>query len=64
MQVSLETAADETWAREVRALDSAARDHPRAKALLITLDSSPPHRALSERLEWQPAAQWLLEAGR
>jgi uncharacterized protein len=61
VQVSLETTADETWEREVRALESAARGHPEARALLVTLDSSPPRRELPSPLEWQPAARWLLE---
>jgi uncharacterized protein len=61
VQVSLETADDETWAREVRSLEVAAREHPTARALLITLDSSPPERELPKPVEWYPAARWLLE---
>jgi len=62
VQVSLETAEDETWAREVRALEAAARAYPDARALLLTLDSSPPLRELPAPLEWDPATRWLLEA--
>ena len=60
IQVCLDTTQSETWAREVRALESAAAMHPDADAVLVTLDPSPP-RALPGRLQWQPAAQWLLE---
>lgn len=61
VQVSLDTAADATWEREVRALSAAARAYPDARALLITLDSSPPTRDLPAPLEWRAASQWLLE---
>lgn len=60
VQVCLDTSQDDTWAREVRALESAAALHPDADAVLVTLDPSPP-RALPGRLRWQPAAQWLLD---
>ncbi len=61
VQVSLETAADATWEREVRALEAASRMHPEGRALLVTLDSAPPLRPLPEPLEWRPAAAWFLE---
>ena len=61
IQVCLDTAADATWAREVRALESAAASQPDADAMLITLDPTPPARELPGRLRWAPAAQWLLE---
>ena len=60
IQVCLDTTQSETLAREVRALESAAAMHPDAVAVLVTLDPSPP-RSLPARLQWQPAAQWLLE---
>lgn len=62
VQVSLDTAADATWAREVRALEAAVRAHPEATAVLVTLDASPPTRALPAPIQWRAAAQWLLEA--
>lgn len=61
IQVSLDTAADETWHREVRALEDARVGQPEAEALLVTLDPSPPARELPEGLRWYPAAQWFLE---
>lgn len=60
IQVSLETSADATWDREVRALQAAAAEHPEARTLLLTLDPTPPPRVLPGRLEWQSVAQWLL----
>lgn len=62
VQVSLDTSSPETWEREVRALAMAADVYPEARPLLLTLDSTPPTRALPGRLEWYSAAQWLLEA--
>jgi hypothetical protein len=62
IQVSLDTAEDRTWEREVRALEDAARAHPEAEAVLITLDPAPPTRELPEGLRWRPASQWLLDA--
>ncbi|CAN5739360.1 ATP-binding protein [soil metagenome] len=61
VQVSLDTEAPDTWDREVRALSEAATAHPRARASLVTLDDSPPRRPMPGRLEWVPAARWLLE---
>jgi predicted AAA+ superfamily ATPase len=63
IQVSLDTAEDDTWEREVRALEDAARAHPEAEAILITLDPSPPARELPPGLQWRPASRWFLEAG-
>jgi predicted AAA+ superfamily ATPase len=62
IQVSLDTAADATWEREIRALAAAAAEFPRARPLLITLDSTPPLRPMPSRLEWYSASQWLLGA--
>jgi hypothetical protein len=47
-------------AREVRALASAAAEHPQATPLLLTLDAIPPQPALPAPLQWQAAAAWLL----
>ena len=61
VQVSLDTAADATWERAVRALRAAGRVYGDARLLLVTLDASPPPRPLPGRIVWTPAARWLLE---
>lgn len=61
IQVCMDTAADATWEREIRALEAASREYPEAEALLVTLDPTPPHRPLPASIEWKPATQWLLE---
>lgn len=61
VQVCLETEGDETWGRELRALQAAAAAHPKARAFLVTLDATPPAKALQRGLTWVPAARWLLE---
>ncbi|MCC6474041.1 MAG: ATP-binding protein [Burkholderiales bacterium] len=61
IQVCLESEGDDTWTRELRALEAAAREHRRARAWLVTMDAPPPRRALPRNISWAPAAQWLLE---
>ena len=61
IQVSLDTANEETWEREVRALTDAQDKYSDGKALLITLDPSPPPHELPEGLEWRAASQWFLD---
>lgn len=61
IQVCLESEGDETWDRELRALEAGAREHPSAWPTLVTLDAVPPSRPLPRGLAWMPAAQWLLE---
>ncbi|HET7622740.1 MAG TPA: hypothetical protein VFK39_12625 [Gemmatimonadaceae bacterium] len=61
IQVSLDTALETTWEREIHSLDAAAQAYPAARALLITLDPTPPSRPLPNRIEWYSASQWLLE---
>lgn len=61
LQVCLETTSDETWHREIKALTVAAARYPEARAMLLTLDPSPPARPLPEGLAWQSAAGWLLQ---
>ena len=61
IQVSLDTASDDTWNREIRSLEAAAGQYGEARPLLITLDPTPPTRPLPSRLEWRAASQWLLE---
>jgi predicted AAA+ superfamily ATPase len=60
IQVSLDTTSELTWAREVRALVAAVEEYPDARALLITLDPTPPSRPLPAPLEWYAASQWML----
>lgn len=61
VQSCLESEGDETWQRELRALQAAAASYPRAHAFLVTLDAVPPRRSLPGGLSWAPAAQWLLQ---
>jgi predicted AAA+ superfamily ATPase len=61
VQSCLESEGDATWERELRALQSGAAAHPDARALLVTLDTRPPHRPLPKGLAWMGAAEWLLE---
>jgi predicted AAA+ superfamily ATPase len=61
VQACLESEGDETWTRELRALEAAAAEHRRARAWLVTMDATPPTRPLPRGLSWAPAARWLLE---
>lgn len=61
VQVCLEGEGDETWNRELRAIEAAAAAHPEARPFLVTLDTAPPARPLPSGLVWAPAARWLLE---
>jgi predicted AAA+ superfamily ATPase len=61
VQVCLESEGDETWQRELRALQSAAAAHSQAHPILVTLDTDPPKRELPDGIRWIPASTWLLE---
>ncbi len=61
VQVCLESEGDETWERELRALEAAAPTHPETRPFLVTLDAAPPSRPLPRGITWAPAARWLLE---
>jgi hypothetical protein len=50
-----------TLERELRALKSACATYAQARALLVTLHADVPRGDLPERVEWWPAARWLLE---
>lgn len=55
-------AADiESWDRDVRGLETVAAADTDARSIVITLDSTPPARRLSEGVVWRPLTQWLLE---
>jgi uncharacterized protein len=60
-QVCLETQDEAAWEREIRSLASAVQAMPDARAILVTLDPTPPSRILPESLTWMPASRWLLE---
>ena len=60
VQVSADVHEPDTYEREVRALVAAAEEHPRAQALLLTLESTPPQPGLPAPLEWRWAGDWLL----
>lgn len=61
VQACLESEGDDTWTRELRALEAAAVEHRRARAWLVTMDATPPRRPLPRGISWAPAARWLLE---
>lgn len=61
VQSCLESEGDDTWSRELRALEAAAAGHRRARAWLVTMDATPPTRPLPSGVSWAPAARWLLE---
>jgi hypothetical protein len=61
IQACLESEGDETWERELRALEAAAASHPDARPFLVTLDAIPPSRPMPDRITWASAACWLLE---
>ena len=63
LQVAADVHEPQTFEREVRALAAAAQEHPRAKPLLLTLESTPPRPPLAPPLEWQWAGEWLLGPG-
>jgi hypothetical protein len=60
IQVCADASDPATWNREIRALASAAADHPSATPLLLTFDAEPPRAVLPAPLRWQAAASWLL----
>jgi predicted AAA+ superfamily ATPase len=61
VQVCLDAEGDETWNRELRALEAAAKSLTGGRGVLVTLDSVPPSRELPRGVTWAPAARWLLE---
>jgi predicted AAA+ superfamily ATPase len=61
IQVCLDISDNTTREREVGALAGAARELPKARPLLLTLDSMAPRPPLQPPLEWRPAASWFLD---
>lgn len=51
-----------TLQREVRALQEAGREYPRARPLLVVLESRLPFPEVPEPIHIQPAGQWMLAA--
>ncbi|MCG6535313.1 MAG: ATP-binding protein [Syntrophales bacterium LBB04] len=62
IQVCLEISDAATREREVRALAEAATEFPKARPLLLTLDSMAPRPPLQATLRWRPAAAWFLDS--
>jgi len=62
IQVCADLSAPETKGREVRALTTAATDHPRAERRLLVLDRDALVRADAPGVEVQSAYEWLLAA--
>ena len=60
VQVCEDVQDPQTYDREVRALAAAAGEYRSARALLVTLESTPPAPCLPPPLEWRCAADWLL----
>ncbi len=63
IQVCADPDEAETLAREVRALEDAAFAYPRARQLLLTLESRMPFPSVPKPTRILPAWQWILESG-
>jgi predicted AAA+ superfamily ATPase len=61
IQVCADTGATETREREVRALEEALREHPRAAPRLLVLNSDQLSVRVPSRVMVQTAYQWLLD---
>ena len=59
VQVCLDLSDPDTLQREVRALQDAQAEWPKARRMLVSL-SAPPVLALPEGIEWHRATTWLL----
>jgi predicted AAA+ superfamily ATPase len=60
IQVCLDISDPSTREREVRGLAGAAAEFPKARAVLLTLDSMAPRPPLQAPIEWLAAASWFL----
>ena len=60
IQVCASVDDPETLAREVRALQDAATEHPRARQLILTAESRTPFPAVPHPIQILPAWQWML----
>jgi uncharacterized protein len=61
LQVCTSIDNPEVKAREVRALVAAAKEHPRAERLILTLESRTPFPATPKGIRVLPAWRWILE---
>ncbi len=62
IQVCADLSDEATLARELRALDAGAREHPRAQQRLLVPDRDGRARAKSAGARVMPAYEWLLDA--
>lgn len=60
IQVCADLSSAETRTREVRALEEAVRDYPRAVRRLLVLDRDARAGTVPSGIEVQPAYEWLL----
>jgi hypothetical protein len=60
VQVSADVSSEGTLAREMTAIEEAARDHPRASRRLLVLDRDARAHAAKSGVDAQPAYEWLL----
>jgi predicted AAA+ superfamily ATPase len=61
IQVSQSVDDPKTLAREVRALQDAATEYPKASLVLLTLESRLPYPAVPDAIHILPAWQWMLD---
>lgn len=64
IQVSANIDDSETLAREVRALQEAAAEHPGSRLLLLTASSRLPFPEVPPSIQILPVWQWMMEAGK
>jgi len=62
IQVATSVDGPDTRNREVRALQNAGTEHPRAKQILLTLESRLPFPPVPESIEILPAWKWMLQS--
>lgn len=63
IQVCADVSQEEILAREIRSLKAAAKEHRRARPLLLVLDRDEGSRVLDAPVEVRPAYEWLLAPG-
>ncbi len=61
IQVCADVSSPDALARELRALDAAAKEHPRAARRFLVPDRDALARVVSPGVEVRPAYEWLLE---